>query len=231
MAAGPRRGAPGRSRAVGRRPPAFINPPRREEGTRAAPPQPCKTRCPRLPCAGGGAAEPPPLPPLLPPRRVPGRVGRLRGTEVGAPPAPRGAAVRGVSPRGGGRGRRRSGRPFQGRSGEGARVRGRRDPAARAGTVPSHVRRRRSGPLRAHSGNRRRERGGHCPAGRAGPGASREDPAVWGWLGSVAGAGSAGRGFGCGTVSVAVGLVFCRRPRPRLPRDRAAQRTLAASAV
>lgn len=124
-------------------------------------------RRPHSPARSGAPASPTraaarlisPLPPLLPPRRVPGREGRLRGTEVGAAPAPRSAAVRGVPPPGAGAGwgrgggeTRAAGRPFQGRRAEGARVCGRRDPAARTGTVPMHALRRRPGPLRARFG-------------------------------------------------------------------------------
>lgn len=99
----PRRGASGRGRAVGRQPPAFINPPRREEGVRAAPPQPRKNRCPRLPDTGGGAVDAP-FSTLAPASPRPGesRAAPRRGGR-GAP-APRRAAVRGcVSPGAAGR--------------------------------------------------------------------------------------------------------------------------------
>lgn len=76
-------------------------------------------RRPHSPARSGAPASPtraaarliPALPLLLPPRRVPGREGRLRGTEVGATPAPRSAAVRGCASPGSGVGARRTGDP------------------------------------------------------------------------------------------------------------------------
>lgn len=59
----------------------------------------------------------------------------------------------------------------------------------------------------------------------------REVPRARASWGLAAGTGSTGRGCSCGAMIIAVGLVFCRRPRPRLLRDRSAEGTLAASVV
>lgn len=182
-------------------------------------------RRPRNPARRGAPASParvaarliPPLPALLPPRRVAGRAGRLRGAEVGAPrlrgvrrfgsvsPRERGGAEEGET--------RAAERPFQERRGAGG--------AGSSRCAPDGAAR---GTLR----ERQRERGGHRPARRGAAGASgrprgRGLAGVWrGWT---------GRECRCGALTVAVGLVFCRRPRPRLPWDRATKRTLPASVV